>query len=164
MRNDQLEDLYIKYSKELFLYAFSLCKDYHLAQDLTSDSFFKAYISLDDKVDYFKYWLFKVCKNLYLDYLKKKVEFVSPEILEASLPVEDNILNKLIESEEKRYIYGLVIALKDPYREVLILYYYCDFSIKEISLSKGLSESNVKIILFRGRKILKRGFDEDYEV
>lgn len=72
------------------------------AQDLTSDSFFKAYISLDDKVDYFKYWLFRVCKNLYLDYLKKKVEFVSPEILEASLPVEDNILNKLIESEEKR--------------------------------------------------------------
>lgn len=51
--NDQMEKLYIKYHKELYLYAFSLCKNHHLAQDLTSDTFFKAYLSLDD-VNYIK--------------------------------------------------------------------------------------------------------------
>ncbi|WP_313340456.1 hypothetical protein [Sedimentibacter sp.] len=39
-----------------------------MAQDLTSETFFKAMLSLDDNVLYIKYWLFRVCKNLFIDY------------------------------------------------------------------------------------------------
>lgn len=39
----------IFYHKELFLYAFSLCKNYHLAQELTIDTFSKAYLFIDNK-------------------------------------------------------------------------------------------------------------------
>lgn len=71
MKSDELEILYKKYSAELYIYALSLCKDHHLAQDLVSETFYKALLSIESTEGYIKYWLFRVCKNLYLDYMKK---------------------------------------------------------------------------------------------
>nr|WP_272879031.1 sigma-70 family RNA polymerase sigma factor [Clostridium sp. Cult2] len=149
-----MEKLYIKYHRELFLYAFSLCKNHHLAQDLTSDTFFKAYLSLDD-VSYFKYWLFRVCKNLYLDFLKRDREYSSENNLEDTLSNSETPLDKIIESEEKKYLYKLVINLNESYKEIFILYYYCGFSLKEISKSRNITEGAAKTMLFRARKRLK---------
>lgn len=112
MLGDQLEELYIKYYRELYLYAFSLCKDYHLAQDLTSDTFFKAYLSLDDDVAYFKYWIFRVCKNLYLDFLRKESEYTSKTILENTLWSKKTPLDKIIETEEKKHLYNMLKSME----------------------------------------------------
>lgn len=43
----------------------------------------------------------------------------------------------------------------------LILYYYCDFSVQEISESKKLNEGTVKTLLFRGRKKLKERLEDN---
>lgn len=158
-----MEKLYIKYHRELYLYAFSLCKNHHLAQDLTSDTFFKAYLSIDD-VSYFKYWLFRVCKNLYLDYLKRNSKYSSVTILEATLYSDETPLDKMIESEEKKHLYHLVINLNESYKEMLILYYFCGFSLKEISRSRNITEGAAKTMLFRARKKLKKELEGDNEL
>lgn len=164
MVNAQLEKLYIKYYSELYLYAFSLCKDRHLAQDLVSDTFFKAYLSLDHEVGHFKYWIFRVCKNLYLDFLRKEKEYCNEIALESIQPVSETPLDRIIESEEKRRLYNLVVNLRASYREMLILYYYCGFSIKEISRSKNMTESAVKTTLFRARTKLKSVLEGENEL
>lgn len=164
MINDQLEKLYIKYYRELYLYAFSLCKNHHLAQDLTSDTFFKAYLSLDDDVEYFKYWIFRVCKNLYFDFLRKEKEYSSENKLENIIFNNETPLDKIIESEEKKRLYSLVINLRESYREILILYYYCGFSIEEISRSRDITESAAKTLLFRARKKLKNALEGENEL
>lgn len=150
-----MEKLYIKYHRELYLYAFSLCKDHHLAHDLTSDTFFKAYLSIDD-VNYVKYWLLRVCKNLYLDHIKRNREYSSESILERTLTNNENPLDKIIDSEDKKYLYNLIINLKESYKEILILYYFCNFSVSEISRSMGLTEGAAKTMLFRARNKLKK--------
>lgn len=155
MINDQLEKLYIKYHRELYLYTFSLCKNHHLAQDLTSDTFFKAYLSLDNDVKHFKYWIFRVAKNLYLDFLRKEKEYSSENGFENILFSKETPLDKIIQSEEKKHLYNLVINLQESYREILILYYYCGFSIKEISIARDITEAAAKTLLFRARKKLK---------
>ena len=75
MLGDALEKLYVKYYKELYIYAFSLCKDYHMAQDLASATFYKAILSFENNESYIKFWLFRVCKNLFLYYIRKDKEF-----------------------------------------------------------------------------------------
>lgn len=164
MINDQLEKLYIKYYRELYLYAFSLCKNHHLAQDLTSDTFFKAYLSLDDDVEYFKYWIFRVCKNLYFDFLRKEKEYSSENKLENIIFNNETPLDKIIESDERKHLYSLVINLRESYREILILYYYCGFSIEEISKSRDITESAAKTLLFRARKKLKNALEGENEL
>jgi RNA polymerase sigma-70 factor (ECF subfamily) len=164
VKNNHLEDLYIKYHRELYLYAFSLCRDHHLAQDLTSETFFKALLSLDDSIQYIKYWLFRVCKNLFLDYVKKHREFSNTEGLEDMLTQGETPLDKLIDNEEKRHLYNLVLNLRPSYKEILILYYYCDFTLKEISETTGLTEGSAKTLLFRARKKLKSALEGKNEL
>lgn len=158
-----MEKLYIKYHRELYLYAFSLCKNHHLAQDLTSDTFFKTYLSIDD-VSYIKYWLFRVCKNLYLDYLKKNKEYSSDSILERTLTNNETPLDRIIDTEEKKRLYQLVTNLKESYKEILILYYFCGFSVNEISKSKNITKSAAKTMLFRARKMLRKEMERDNEL
>ncbi|MFA7410674.1 MAG: sigma-70 family RNA polymerase sigma factor [Tissierellaceae bacterium] len=150
-----MEKLYIKYHKELYLYAFSLCKNHHLAQDLTSDTFFKAYLSVDN-VNHIKYWLFRVCKNLYLDYIKLNREYGSHDIIENTLSNYETTLDKIIESESSKNLYNLIINLNESYKEILILYYFCDFSLEEISKSRNTTEGAAKTMLYRARKKLKK--------
>ncbi|NLC03027.1 MAG: sigma-70 family RNA polymerase sigma factor [Tissierellia bacterium] len=164
MINDQMEKLYIKYYKELYLYAFSLCKNHHLAQDLTSDTFYKAYMSLDD-VSYFKYWLFRVCKNLYLDYLKTNREYSSNNIIiENTLSNNETPLDKIIQSEESRHLYNAIINMNESYKDILFLYYFAGFSLKEISKSKNTTEGAAKTMLYRARKRLKREMEGENEL
>lgn len=161
--NDQMEKLYIKYHRELYLYAFSLCKNHHLAQDLTSDTFFKAYLSLDD-VDYIKYWLFRVCKNLYLDFLKLNRAYSSENLIENTLTNNETLLDKIIQSEESKDLYNLIINLRESYKEILVLYYFCDFSLKEISKAKNTTEGAAKTMLFRARRMLKKEMEGENEL
>ena len=120
MLKDRLEALYIKYHRELYLYAFSLCKEHYLAQDLTSETFFKAILSLDDDVSYIKYWLFRVCKNLFIDHMRKDKGLINTEGLENILTTGTTPLDNLIESEGKKYLYSEIIELPYSYREIII--------------------------------------------
>lgn len=155
MLGEQLEKLYIRYYRELYFYALSLCKDYHMAQDLASDTFYKAILSLDINESYIKYWLFRVCKNLFLDYVRQDKDYSDNDKLDNLMISDETPLDKLIEIEEKKKLYQLIMKLPPSHREVLILFYFCDFSVKEISKSTGLTESNTKVLLFRARKRLK---------
>lgn len=163
LKKDWMEEIYIKYHKELYLYAFSLCKNHHLAQDLTSDTFFKAYLSLEDSCPV-KYWLFRVCRNLYFDFLRQNKEYSAEDVLERTLFSTETPLDKLIKSEEKRNLYNLILSLNESYKEILILYYFCGFSIKEISQMKNITESAIKTKLFRARMKLKKEMEEEYEL
>ncbi|MGH4140489.1 RNA polymerase sigma factor, partial [Clostridium sp.] len=101
MKNDEFEILYNRYSTELYIYALSLCKDHHLSQDLVSETFCKALLSIDINQHYIKFWMFRVCKNLYLDYLRKNKYLQDIDINFNKLLVEENALEKIILSEER---------------------------------------------------------------
>ncbi|MDZ7834401.1 MAG: RNA polymerase sigma factor [Alkalibacterium sp.] len=71
MKSDAMDRAYRKYHKELYLYALSLCRDDELAKDLVSETFYKAFIGSNVPEGSFKYWLFRVLKNHFID-LKRK--------------------------------------------------------------------------------------------
>lgn len=161
MKNDDLEILYKKYNRELYIYALSMCKDHHLSQDLVSETFFKALLSIDIGEGYIKYWFFRVCKNLYLDYLKKNSRLEDMESSANKLFIEDNTLDKIILNEERRRIYFEVLSLQPSHKEIVILFYYCNLSLKEISSITGISQGAARTLLFRARKKLKEFLEED---
>lgn len=161
VKNDEFEVLYKRYSAELYIYALSLCKDHHLSQDLVSETFFKALLTIDSSQGYIKYWLFRVCKNLYLDHLRKNKCLQDIEINVTKLLVEDNTLDKIILNEERRKVYYEVLKLHSSYKEVITLYYYCNFTLQEISSIVGISQGAARTLLFRARKKLKTVLEEE---
>ena len=71
MKNEAIERLFKKYYNEAKLYVAALCHDEALAEDIVSESFYKAFTRIDEEKESFKFWLLKVCRNAYFDYLKK---------------------------------------------------------------------------------------------
>jgi RNA polymerase sigma-70 factor (ECF subfamily) len=161
VKNDEFEVLYKKYSAELYIYALSLCKDHHLSQDLVSETFFKALLSIECSPRYIKYWLFRVCKNLYLDHLRKNKYLQDIEISINKLLIEDNTLDKIILNEQRRKVYYEILKLQTSYKEIITLYYYCNFTLKEISSIVEISQGAARTLLFRARKKLKEVLEEE---
>lgn len=161
MKNDELENLYKVYYTELYIYALSFCKDHYLAQDLVSETFFKALLSIEYNQEYIKYCLFRVCKNLYFDHLKKNKYLQHFDLNEDKLFVEDNTLDRIVQNEERRRVYYEVLKLPPSYKEIIILYYYCTFTLKEIATITSISEGTARVLLFRARRKLKGVLKEE---
>ncbi|WP_353892437.1 sigma-70 family RNA polymerase sigma factor [Proteinivorax hydrogeniformans] len=101
MEKDALEKVYKKYYKELYFYVLSLCNDHDLANDLVSDTFYKAFLTLDKPDDSLKFWLFRVAKNLFIDLKRKKEEQNSSIDDYAPFIVGDNSPLKTILANER---------------------------------------------------------------
>ena len=55
------------------------------------------------------------------------------------------------------------MKLPDKYRIVIHLFYYEDYTVREIAEILKLSESNVKVRLSRGRTLLRETLKEEWE-
>lgn len=67
------------------------------------------------------------------------------------------------DSGESRDLFREVMNLPEKYRLVIHLYYYEDYSVAEIGGILGLTESNVKVRLSRGRQLLKKALQEVWD-
>ncbi len=163
MNNKSLEQLYKLYSNEVYLYAFSLCKNHHDSQELVSDTFFKALISLNNNDVDFKFWLLRVCKNSWLDGIKKKKYILDKPFEDITASSEMDVFNSLSEDEERRIIYGAICQLPETYKEIIILFYYCNMPLKRISEIMNISPGASRMLISRARKDLaKRLNKEDF--
>ena len=152
MKKEALENLFKKYYNEAKLYVLSLCHDQTLADDIVSEAFYKAFVSIDEEKDSFKYWLLKVCRKCYFDYVRKNKKNVE---LDSELRCDDDPADQLIKAEEYRALYHALSLLQPNYKEVLVLYYFEGMSVKEISAITGDSTDSVKVTMHRARQKLK---------
>lgn len=67
VEKDVLERVYRRYTKEVYLYLYSLCHDHGLAEDLMQETFLRALCSLEIAREELLPWLLTVARNLYLD-------------------------------------------------------------------------------------------------
>lgn len=162
LNNEILELLYSRYYKSSFLYTLSLCKNKELAEDIVSDAFVKAYLTLSDEHPSFQYWLLRVCKNLWLDYARrqnKSVDDGNKIILELSH--EDTPENQLIQNEQIAVLYKSIRMLSQNDQELLLLHYFSRLPLIEISKLLNVTNCSIKTRIFRARKNLKQFMEEN---
>ena len=158
MKHDVIEELFTKHYNDALLYTLSLTKNRPLAEAIVSDAFYTALKTSDDGVYNFKAWLLKVCRNLYLNGLRKTRRIV--ELDESITDENETVLETIIRKEEYRALYHAISLLNPAYREVIMLFYFDDLSIKDIALVLGKKEAVIKVALFRGREALKKILSE----
>lgn len=163
MEKNLVKKIYMLYSKEIYLYIYSICHCKEIAEDLTQETFVKAILSLANSHENMRAWLYIVARNLTYNHLRKH----NKEIIKDEIIVEDFIepMDEIIKNEDKRYLYKTLFKIKSQTREILILKYFNGLSIKEISNITSLTEQNIKVIIHRGkRKIRKIMEEEGYEI
>jgi len=137
--------------------AFRICGNHEEAEELTQDSFIKAYRSLKSfkMKSSFATWLYRIVYNTTISHVRvKKRGVLSLEDFPAD--ATDFIgTNSSDQEAEKEYRTSLVnFALQkinEEERGLISLYYYEELSTYEISDITKISKSNIKVKLFRAR-------------
>ena len=162
MDNEILLKLYSFYQKELYLYLYSLCGDWYLAEDLLHETFLKALLAVPDGHTNMRAWLYMVARNLFYNQQKKK----SREILmneQEYLPekkTDEELLEKIIEEENRRMLYQAIRRLEIKKREVIQMQYFGGMSQKEIAAVLHITPENVRVLAYRAKKELKKDLEE----
>ena len=131
--------------------ALSVVKSPDLAQDVAQNAFVNAFLKLSSFSGAvpFEAWLYRIVVNAALQELRKqpRMSDESPDDIAAEL---DSMSD---ESERIR----LVLAKMKPNEALALQLHYLDgFSIQEITLITGWTESNAKVILHRARESMRK--------
>lgn len=153
-REDAYRQLVEEYGNKLLKTCCLILKDREEAEDVVQETFIRVF----NKIDTFKEksglytWIYAIALNLSRDRMRMKQdmlelkdELIGNNDLEAQ--VEMNIDKELLRKE--------IFEMNSLYREVLVLFYFEELSIKEISNLLNEKEGTIKSKLFRGRNILK---------
>lgn len=155
-----VDQIYRLYMKDIYLYLYRLTRNEKQAEDLTQDTFTRAYLFLDtyqgEKV---RPWLFKVAYHAFVDwYRKHKMQIpMDPGSMQEMLEQPDERTSpekQLLEKEDWRSFLTLIDLLTEKHQAVLLLRYKHHFSYAEIGEILGLSAADVKITVYRGRQKL----------
>lgn len=155
---ESVDVLIDKYKNNLFITAFNVCKNVQDAEDVVQDTFIQ-YMSLKKDFatdEHIRAWLIRVAINKAKN---KNMAFFRRN----TLPLEDYMETLTFESPESSELFESVMNLPEKFRIVIHLFYYEDYSVKEISNILKISESNVKVRLSRGRMLLKTKLKEVWE-
>ena len=162
------EQLYRTYFGDVYLYILRLSGSEHVAEEITSDTFFKAMKSIDSfrgDCDV-RVWLCQIAKHCYYSYKKKgsRTEHVEDaEMQELPDPTPD-VSEELVRREESRRIQQILHEVGEPYKEVFMWRVYAELSFKQIAQIFGKTENWACVTYHRARKqILERLEEESRE-
>lgn len=150
------EDAMEKYRDNVFAAAFSILKNPDDADDIVQETFLAYHREIKDfeSEEHIRAWLLRVAIN--------KAKNESRKLFRrAGVPLEEYMETLIFETPAAENLFEEVMKLPSKYRIVLHLFYYEDYSVKDISAMLGASESNVKVRLNRGRKLLKGLLEEE---
>lgn len=155
----EFEKIYRTYFNDVFLYIRRLSKDDHLAEEITSETFFKAMRSLDSfrRDCDIRVWLCQIAKNCYFSYLKKagRTEPLDDtEFLNLSLQ-DESVEEHLLRQDEAQQVQKILHNLPDPYKEVFMWRVFADLSYKQIGQIYGKSDNWACVTYHRARNMIK---------
>lgn len=160
MHQDEWKIIYETYSRSLYLYALSLTENRQDAEDLLQETFVKAYLSYRETGS-IKYWLVTVLRNEFYNLRRKrKWEIPGEEELSDSRASEENILEQIIQKEERRQLFLEIQKLPVPMKEVLIESIYFQMKDEEIGELHGFTNENVRKIRSRAKQKLLKNMKE----
>lgn len=147
--NKEFVKLIREYKINMFRLAFGMLRNQADAEDAVSEAVLKAYENKKSlkKTEKFKPWIMQITANETKKIYNKakRIQYV------------DNLeVFQAVYQDEHHELWDVITQLEDGYREIVILYFYEQMKIKDISKLLHIPEGTVKTRLFRAKKILKK--------
>lgn len=153
---EAFEELLLQYKSYLYKVAYTYVKDKENALDILQETSFKAWLNIHTLKDEekFKSWITKILVNTALNYIKKESKVVCIDDENSIINSENLVSEKSISIEEKLDLYKAIDLLKPKYKTVIILKYFNDMKIEDISYVLDMPANTVKSHLKRAKESL----------
>lgn len=157
----EFEAIFKRYAPMVFRYLLSLCGDEALAEELTSETFYRAYLHIGSfrgecKVET---WLCQIAKNALYKELRRQSRFCPgdpPETMASGCCPFETAANR----EQLLHIREHLKSLPQSYREVFQLRIFGELSFPQIANIYGKTESWAKVTFYRAKAKLLRKLEE----
>lgn len=150
------EQVYRDYFRDVELYLLALCKDQHLAEELTAQTFFQAMKALPQfrgECD-IRTWLCTIGRNRYLNYLKRSRKNVALEEIQAADPTP-SIEERAMDKAQAMSVHKVLHDLPEPYKEVFSLRVFGQLSFSDIGELFGNSQNWACVTYHRAKQKIK---------
>lgn len=129
------EKIYSIYFKEVYYFLLQLSKNEYIAEEIASETFFKALKNLKDyKGDSsIRTYLFQIAKHTYFSYYKKSKREINTDDITVFEEKIDSLEKDLIDRERDLDVSEAVNELKEPYRTIVTLRIWEEMSFKQIA-------------------------------
>lgn len=158
MDTQEYESITTKYLDCIYRVAVNGCKNYADAEDVVQNTFIKLWErneAFEDE-EHIKKWLIRVtvneCNSLWRSAWKRRTTYL-----------EEMTSEPVFSTQEKSSLYFAVRDLPQKYRQIVHLYYFEEYSVREIADIMKLSETAVQTRLLRARQKLKEILKEAWQ-
>ena len=157
----EFEKIYRACFADVYRYLTTLTHNASLAEELTSETFFRAMRALDSfRGDCeVRVWLCGIAKNCYYSHLKKQKRHM-PDAAEEAAAAEDDVEKHVEDKEDARQIHRLLHELPEPYKEVFMLRTYGELSFREIGDLFAKTENWACVTYHRARMKIRQKMGE----
>ncbi|QDP40785.1 sigma-70 family RNA polymerase sigma factor [Radiobacillus deserti] len=161
-KEERINELMDLYASDLKRIAYLYVNDRVQCEDIVQEVFISCYKNLNKfrMESSYKTWLIRITVNKCKDFKRKWSirnivyrPFVDPEKNKAEQGKTPS--EYLEEKEDSEAIINVIRSLSPKYQDVLILFYYYDLTLKEISIITKVKFNTVKSRITRGRELLK---------
>lgn len=154
LERDTFERNIREYAPNMYRLALAMLHDREDARDAVGEAALKAYEKLHTLRDAerFRPWIMQITANEARRIYGRNRRSTPVEDMEAYMPAF---------RDESHELWDVVMQLDIAYREVILLYFYERFSIREISAALRIPEGTVKSRLSRGKKLLRDMLEAD---
>ena len=154
-----------KYRDSIYYMLLKMVNNPSDAEDLTIEAFGKAFRNIDSYTPRFAFstWLFMIATNNCIDFIRKRQSSPIPldQLQDGMDKLTINIQSDLPDPEEAlindqkiAILRKIVNQLKSPYREIIEMRYYKEYSYEEISAEMNIPIGTVKAQLYRAKSLL----------
>ena len=156
---NDMEEVYAVYFDDVYRYLLALSGDEGTAEELTSETFFRALGALDRfRGDCsVRVWLCQIAKNLFFSQ-KRREQRLAP--LEDCAAPADDPAERIEDRSEAERIQTLLHGRKEPDKEVFMWRVYGEKSFREIAGLFGKTENWACVTYHRARKMIREGLEE----
>lgn len=151
---------YEEFSDAIFRYTLFQTSNRQTAIDISQDTFIKTwqYLQKGEEIENIRAFLYRVAKNLIIDHRRKKKSYSLDEMTEYGVDfrTEEDLVEEQQKEFEKQKVLKTIEEVDEKYREILILRYIEEMSIKEIGEVMDKSQNHVSVMIHRGIEKLKK--------
>ena len=161
-RQRQFEALVGAYAADLHRYAYWLCRQRELAEDLVQETFMRAWKSLDSLQDYTaaKSWLITILRREMARHFERR----QLDLISLDDDVVEQIAAESVDPSEITLLRQAMADLPLEYREPLLLQVIGGYSCDEIATELGIKPGAVMTRLFRARQKLRASFEVEHTI
>jgi len=155
----QFGRIYDQYIDRIYRFVYLKVNSREIAEDITSNVFLKAWENYKEnkgKIKNTAGFLYQIARNSVIDYYRKEERTKRVLFQEIENLSHQNTIPDL----ESGVVRQALSKLSPVYQDVIILYYLEEMPVKEIAELTGLTPTNIRVMIHRGIKELKKIIEE----